>query len=548
MRYVAQLRGCALVGKGGAMLVFLRFAILFLSVLVSVPLVYCAQTSGCSAIEESKSKYLAANQYNEFVGFLDTFKEKDKVDPLCLKFYKAQTRYLQLKYLEEKQSWDDYFANGSNYRQQLEQNAQKVIDQADTVNPLRLKARLLLWQFHYGQQDAFAQASLDDLLTDLNAYAGVKSDPELIKNIADSLLAGEEKTRARQIYKLYVDQLVAGKITDAQLKSVGAGFYKEGNVELAQAVYNIYMERISKTLAPEKLVQELFEIASFFVYKPEGNGLASASQSHKQAGLHDLAYAEEIYAKIEGLESKNAFNQETIYLRAFNLEKLRDYQGAEKLYLQLIRLYPDTKHFDEAAYKIGMIEAYALANINAARKYFEMLAAKTVFSPQVISSFYQLGLLAQWEGNLVKAKEYYGLLLKNSADSYVTAMALIKDRLKEIEENKQLDYNLKTFLDLSLKNANPLVETGKAELKSSSYLLDKDQKATISSLVQMPQSGCNQVELQYLWSGDLGGASPAVTDGSFQCAYPDAGTKTINIVIISPAGTIDRFFTMVDVY
>ncbi|MDD5477835.1 MAG: hypothetical protein PHG87_06545 [Candidatus Omnitrophica bacterium] len=516
------------------MLVFLRSAVLFLSLLISVPLVYCAQTSGCSGIEESKSKYLAANQYNEFIEFLDNFKEKDKVDPLCLKFYKAQARYLQLKYLEEKQSWDDYFANGNTYRQQLVENAQKVIEQADTGNPLRPKMRLLLWQFHYGQQDAFVQASLDDLIADLNAYAKVKSDPELIKDIADALLAGEEKTKARQIYKLYVDQLVAGKITDPELKSVAAGFYKGGNVELAQAVYNIYTERISKTLAPEKLVQELFEIASLFVYKPQG--------------LYDLAYAEEIYAKIEGLGSKNVFNQETIYLRAFNLEKLRDYKGAEKLYLQLTRLYPDTKHFDEAVYKVAMIEAYVLANINEARKYFEMLAAKTVFSPQVISSFYQLGLLAQWEGNLVKAKEYYGLLLKNSADSYAATAALVKDRLKEIQEDKQIDYNLKTFLDLSLKNANPLVEMGKAELKSSSYVLDKDQKATISSLIEMPQSGCNQVELQYLWSGDLGGASPAVTDGSFQCAYPDAGTKAINIVIISPAGAIDRFFTMVDVY
>ncbi|MDD5465803.1 MAG: hypothetical protein PHP73_05640 [Candidatus Omnitrophica bacterium] len=517
------------------MSVFLRCTlIIFLSIFSWAPSVYCAQTSGCSGIEESKSKYLAANRYNEFVEFLDNFKDKDKVDPLCLNYYKAQTRYLQLEYLEEKQSWDDYFANGNNYRQQLEQNAQKVVDQADAANPLRPKARLLLWQFHYGQQDAFVQASLDDLVSDLGAYAKIKSDPELIKNVADALLAVEEKTKARQIYKLYVDQLVAGTMTDAKLKSQAAGFYKEGNLELAQAVYNIYIERISKTPAPEKLIQELFEIASLFVYK--------------QTGFYDMAYAEDIYAKIEKLGGKDAFNQAAIYLRAFNLEKLKDYKGAQKLYLQLIQLYPDTKYFDEAVYKIAMIEAYALANINEARKYFEILAAKTVFSPQVISSLYQLGLLAQWEGNLVKAQEYYGLLLKNSADNHVSTAALVKDRLKEIEENKQLDYNLKTFLDLSLKNENTLVEPGKAELRSSGYLLDKNQKAVISSLVAMPQSGCNQVDLQYLWSGDLGGENPAVTDGSFQCAYSDAGTKTINIVIISPAGAIDRFFIMVDVY
>jgi len=544
------------------MLSFLRCVVIILNLCLCLPAVYCAQTSGCLAIEESKSKYLAAKQYNEFIDFLDNFKEKDTVGPPCLKFYKAQARYLQLKYLEEKQSWDDYFANGNNYRQQLEQNAQEVIEQADAGNPLRPKARLLLWQFHHDQQDAFAQSSLDYLVADLNVYAKIKSDPELIKNIADSLLACGEKTKSRQIYKLYVRQLAAGKITDAGLKSAAAGFYKEGKLELAQTVYDLYIEKISRALAPEKYVRELFEIASLFVYQPRGDGLASASQSHQprgdglasasqshqQTGFYDLAYAEEIYAKIEGLGGKNAFNQETIYLRAFNLEKMNVYQDAQKLYLQLTQIYPDTKYFDEATYKVAMIDAYTWANLNEARKYFEILAAKTVFSPQVISAFYQLGLLAQWEGSLVKAKDYYDRLLKNAQDKFTGIAAQAKDRLKEIQENGQLSYNLKTFLDLSFQKESALIEMNKAELNSSSYILEKNQNNTVSSIVNMPQSGCNQVELQYLWSGDLDGAKPAVTEGSFQCAYSDAGTKAVNIVIISPAGAISRCFTMLDVY
>lgn len=514
--------------------VFLKSVVLFLSILIAVPTICCAEPGNCAAIEESKSKYLSANQYNEFVDFLDNFKEKDSASQPCLNYYKAQARYLQLNYLEEKQSWDDYFTNGNTYRRQLEENAQKVIDQTDTANPLRLKVRLLLWQFHYGQQDVLVQAALDDLVADVNAYAQVKSDPELIKNIADSLLASAEKIKARQIYKLYVKQLVAGKITDAELKNVADAFYKDGNLELAQVVYNIYIEIISKTLPPDKFIQELFEIASLFVYKPQG--------------LYDMAYAEEIYLKIEGLGQKAVFNLETIYLRAFNLEKLRDYKGAIRLYLQLIQLYPESKIFDEANYKIAMINAYALANLDEARKYFEKLIAQGEFNPQVIASFYQLGLLAQWEGDLVKAKEYYELLLKNAADKYVSIVRQGKARLQEIQENKQIDYNLKTFLDLSLKNKNPLRETGKAELKFSSYVLVKGQTATISSFVDMPQSGCNPVQLQYLWSGDLGDVAPGATESSFQCSYPDTGTKAINIVIVSTAGSLDCSFAMVDVY
>jgi hypothetical protein len=224
------------------------------------------------------------------------------------------------------------------------------------------------------------------------------------------------------------------------------------------------------------------------------------------------------------------------------------YKDAQRLYLQLIQDYPQNKYVDEATYKLGMINAYALSDIIEARKYFELLGAKTVFSPHVISAFYQLGLLAQWEGNLVKAKDYYDLLLKNAQGKYTAIVAQANERLKEIQDNAQLSYNLRTFLDASLKNTSELMEINKAELKSAGYILEKNKNNTVSTAVNMPQSGCNSVELQYLWSGDLGGANPAVMESNFTGVYADSGTKEINIVIISPAGAIDRSFIMVDVY
>lgn len=516
------------------MQVFIKSFLLFLTILLSVPLAYSAPQVNCSSIEESEAKFLVNNQYNEFIASLENLKEKDKANQICLNYYRAHARYSQLKYLEEQQSWDDYFANGNTYREELEQNAQQVIAQADASNPLKVKSRLLLWQFHNGQQDALVASSLDDLIVDLNAYAKVATDPDLIKDIANNLSVSGEKSQARKIYKLYVDQLVAGKIADSELKNIAAGFYKEGNLELSESVFDIYIERIFKSLAVEKLIPELFEIASLFVYKA--------------TGFYDMAYAEEIYAQIEGLARKDVFNQETIYLRAFNLEKLREYKKAGELYLQLSQLYPDSKYFDEAIYKIGMINTYALANLNEAKKNFQILTAKTAMSPHVIASFYQLGLLAQWENDAMKAQEYYDLLIKTAADKYPSIVAQAQDRINEMQESKELSYNLKSFLDLSLKNENQPAEMGKAEVKISTYVLAVDQKADVSTLVNMPQSGCNQVELQYLWSGDLGTAAPSVMEGSFASTYPDAGTKAINAVIISPGGAVDRIFTMADVY
>jgi hypothetical protein len=447
----------------------------------------------------------------------------------------ALGRYEQLKYLEEKQSWDDYFANGNTYRQQLVENAQKVIADVLSSSSLKLKSMFLLWQFHCDQQDAFSQQARVDLMAQLNVYVKEAAlEPELIKDIGDKLLAYKEKTDARLAYKLYVDKLISGQLTDIELKKIAAGFYKDGNLDLAENIYDIYIDKIAKSLDVNKLVPELFEIASLFVYKKQG--------------LFDMAYAESIYSKIDGLGVKDAFGQETIYLRAFNLEKFRDYGKAAQFYLQLTQIYPESKYYDEAIFKIAAINAYALSNLAEAKKYFQILSSRTVISPQVIGSFYQLGLFAQWEGNFTAAKDLYSVLLKNAAGNYPSLEALTKDRLSEIEANKELSANLKTFLELSLKNDQVLVETGKLDLEVSNYILEKEQKFTTSSLMEMPQSGCNQVQLQYLWSGDLGGADPKVTESDFQGTYLDAGTKIVNVVIISPAGTIDRSFAMVDVY
>jgi len=487
----------------------------------------------CANIEELKIKYLKDHRYSEFMNFLEVFKDKTTPQP-CLNYYKALTRYLQLKYLEEKQSWDEYFAEGNTYRQQITENALKVIAQTQSNDCLRPKSRLLLWKFHSGQQDAFTEQSLGELMEDVNTYIGQTQDAALLKETADELLAYGEKAKARQLYKLYVDKLVSGKISDAQLKEAAEGFYNENNLELSETVYDIYIERISNTLTPDNLVPELFRIAGLFAYKVKGP--------------YDMAYAEKVYSKIEGLAVKDVFSQEAIYLRAFNLEKFKDYKKAAELYLQLTRLYPDTSHFDEAVYKIAMIDAYVSADIKEARVYFEKLIAKPAISPQVISSFYQLGLLAQWEGDLTKAKGYYDTLINNFGSNQPMTTERAKERLKEITENKPLNYNLKKFLDLSFRKEDISLEADKSELKSSGYILGKGQEFAVSSFSGMPESGCNQVELQYLWSGDLGTVNPGTDSGSFQSTYPNTGTKEVNLIIVTSAGILDHSFIMVDVY
>jgi hypothetical protein len=245
---------------------------------------------------------------------------------------------------------------------------------------------------------------------------------------------------------------------------------------------------------------------------------------------------------------KDIFDQELMYLRAFNLEKAKDYLGAKDIYLDLTKRFPQSGHNDEAIFKAGMIATYVSGDMKSGRVYFESLAKKEKdVSAQGISSLYQLGLLSQWEDNTVKAKEYYNQLISRAVDNFQETVALAGERLKEIEEAKPIEYNLKTFLDISLKE-NSLYNMAKSDLRSAIYKLNKGQQDEITSSAYLPESGCLQVELQYLWSGHTGSTRPSAKQASFNTSYTATGTKEINLIIVSPSGILDRNIDLLDIY
>ena len=80
----------------------------------------------------------------------------------------ALSRYQQLKYLEETKNWDEYFAKGNDYRDEIVTKAEKVSSTAALDDPLRIYSRLLLYSFHKDQQDTFTEDALSPRGADLN--------------------------------------------------------------------------------------------------------------------------------------------------------------------------------------------------------------------------------------------------------------------------------------------------------------------------------------------------------------------------------------------
>lgn len=487
-------------------------------------------------IEELKEGYFKDKKYSEFVEYLKSLNVKDNALAAQVDYYKALSRYQQLKYLEETQNWNEYFSQGNTYRDEVVLGAQKAIDSTKNSDSLNIYARLLLWQFHKDKQDAFADTALSGLVDSAVEYSKTDADPKPVKDAADKLFSYQEKGKSKELYRIYVEKITSSDIKDEQFREIAFGFYKEGNLELSEIVYDSFIDRIIKSLPKEKTVPDLINIAKMFAYKNEGP--------------NDALYAEKIFKKIEDTAGKEALGEELVYLRAFNLEKAKEFLAAKDVYVDLAARFPLSSHVDEANYKIAVIFTYVSRDIKTGREYFDKLSQKEPSSPQAISSLYHLGLLSQWENDTAKAKDYYSKLVEKSKDGFHETSVLAKLRLKEIDELKPIEYNLKTFLDAALKE--DLVSAITPNINASLYILNKDQEVKINSATNVPMNGCMPVELQYLWSGEIGKTRAAseelLLSALFDTSYSETGTKVINLTIVSPAGTIDRSIDMVDVY
>jgi len=488
------------------------------------------------SLKITAENYFKERKYNECAEYLESLAQKEETPEPALNYLIALTRYNQLKYLEESQNWNDYFNNGEDYRQQIQSYAQEAIESTSLKDSVNIYARLILWKLHKDQGDSSQEEILSGLLNAVLENAkSAEATAGLLKDVADQLLLSGDKIYSRRLYKAYVEKLAASKISDEELNASATGFFKDQNLELSEALYDVYISRIAASMPKEKLIPALTEIAKQFTYKP--------------AGIQDMLYAEKVFAKIEEAAGKDVFDEALLYLRAFNLEKAKDFAKAKDVYLDLINGFPAGTQINEAIYKTGIIYVYILRDLKEGRNYFEKLAQKETLDPQIISSFYQLGLLSQWESDLIKAKQYYNKLIEVAKDAYAEKINLAKERLKEIDEAKPMDYNLKSFLDASLKPENAVFDTAKTELQLTPYNVKKNESLSVatSASAAVGESGCMPVELQYLWSGDLGSARASAGQHSFETAYSDSGTKQINLVVVSPAGFAGRSMDLADV-
>jgi len=489
--------------------------------------------AAAAVIAEARDVFFQKNDYQGFIDFCAAaVKSRRTLAPLQA-YYTGLARYRQMKFLEETQNWDEYFSKGNDYRGDIKQNLGKAAKTFSVDEPLHVYSRLTLWQYHKDQQDVFNEQALADLMSAVKAYAEHARDISPIKDVADTLLAYDERGKAKELYRIYGDKVISSNLSDDELQNTAMSFYKQNNLEVAQALYTVYIDRLRKQATPEKLKLELIDIARLF--------------SYRRAGAYDLYYAEKIFALLEELYTPSVFDESLAYQRAYNIEKYKEFGRAQDMYAAFASAYPRSARRDEALYKAGVLALYSGRDAGAASEIFRALGESQAVSPHVLSALYQLGLLCQWQGDSARAKEAYAKLIELAKDGFSETAALARARITEIEQERPLEFNIKTFLDTALKPENSQFSMARVDIVPSAYNAAPLDEIKIESSATPPESGCMQVQMQYFWSGDTGKGAADYQSSSFVTSYTDPGTKVIGVVVMTPGGIVDRGLALIDI-
>lgn len=202
-------------------------------------------------ISELTEPYYKENKYNECVEQLKSLGQRKEGMGPEINYFMALSRYNQLKYWEDSQSWNEYFSQGNLYRGEIESLLEDAINKTTAKNPFNAYAKLLLWKLYNNQGSDLSDKALSGLKDSVTEYSQDTTNIILIKNVADALLSMGEKLKSKELYKIYVDKLVSANKEVKTLEPIALDFYNQGNLELSEAIYDTFIERSLKS-SPKK--------------------------------------------------------------------------------------------------------------------------------------------------------------------------------------------------------------------------------------------------------------------------------------------------------
>jgi TolA-binding protein len=490
-------------------------------------------------LKELSDIYIKDNKFDEFYNFLETLEKNKQFKSVpMLYYYKVLARSSQLRFLEDGKMWEELFEKKDSYVSSIEADLAKANKLVTSKDGLSLNLKFLEWQLKKDNEKESINI-LEDLFNLASVYSKAQGDAAVIKNIADLLSKEKETNYAKKLYYVYVSKIAQSDIGLDELKNIADGFLSEDRINLAASLFDAYLDKVINSQTDKSIAAlEMLKIAEKFAHSGWKDG-------------PDPFYAEKIYEKIDSLNQKGAFSEQEQYRRAYNLEKSKEYKSCLAEYLKLINDFPNYGDNDRIYFRIGVITAYISNEPDKAREYFLKVVNNYPSSVDYLNSLYHLGLLSHWQNDLEKAKECYGKILDKTKDIEVKPeiAVLANERKKEIEEAREIQYNLRVFLKSALTDKN-IQEKAPVHLelyaRSAKDYIDMPVRFEANSYSL--DTGCLQQNFTYLWSGQLGNNQNPLNEYEFETNYDDLGTKVVNVVLVGPSGIVSGTTEMADIY
>ena len=495
---------------------------------------------GLANLKSVVAWYVGDGKFDELVAYLDSLLKKGFERLPDVYFYRAYARNAQLDSWKKIKNWEGVYDKGPEIKTAMEKDLAQAEKFVAGRPDMALRIAFLRWLIA-SQDDPEAAAGLfDGLVSKAKSVPAQPDTMALIKEMADSLSSYEDKNLSRRLYEIYASALKASGPGPEQLKKAGQDFVQQKNIYLAKTLFEGYLEQFAGD--PEVLAKETVLIADKF-----------AHQGYEEA--LDPVYAESLYQKAFDLAGQKAFTAPSQYSRAFNLERMKDFEAALKEYGKVLSDYPDFSAPAEVEFRASVLRAYAIKDIKGASSSFEHIKTAYPAGRLALASLYQLGLLSQWEAKNDAAKAYYEELAASAqsqgADMEKDELVLLsRERLQEIEENKPMKYALRLFFEGIFGRAEDAETQG---MSLNVDLTGRPAKAPVNDDIVFtvttsnPVTGCMMPAYSYEWSGETGAAANIPNSATLTTSYGAQGIKVTHVAVVGNNGLEGVAFEMVQI-
>jgi tetratricopeptide (TPR) repeat protein len=439
---------------------------------------------------------------------------------------RAEAGFQQIEAWKTEKNWEGVYDKGPVLKKEIAADLAKAETLVKDDAALLFEINFLKWRNLFDDDPETAFGMFDAVVDAAKGAVASREGLGFVKAAADSVRDLEDKNISRRLYEVYAGSVMGAGLTPGELFENAEGFLAEENNYLAKTLYEAWLAAFSDD--KEVQAKNMILVADKFAHSGKKDAL-------------DPVYAEEMYRKAGDLAGDVAFEGASQYRRAFNLERIKDYDAAFAQYKKLLTLFPGTALEPEVLFRLGIFEVCARKDRAAAATYFSKIITEFSKDPVALPALYQSGVLAQWNEETQAAKTAYEALLAAAQelglDLQKTELAVLaRERLGEITDGLQMKYGLRLFLEGIFSKASEASVPLHVDLTVSPAKSATGASVKFVASTSNPQTGCMTPTYAYEWSGQLGGIDNIPNSPELTTTYPEKGLCVVGVAVVGPNG------------